>query len=162
PVRGLPTTVQRLTRADFVQFHGQHWKPGSTALIFAGDISLTEATELARQGFGSWSGGAARPADIPEPHPLGPGKVFLVDRQDAAQTVVMQILPAPPRRSLDYFALRLADTVWGGAAGARLGLNLREEKGYSYGVFSFPNLYSKSGIWPAFGGVQTDKTKESV
>jgi zinc protease len=52
--------------------------------------------------------------------------------------------------------------VWGGAAGARLGTNLREQKGYSYGVFSFPHLYSKYALWVAGGGVQTNKTKESA
>jgi len=52
--------------------------------------------------------------------------------------------------------------VWGGAAGARLGMNIREEKGYSYGVFSFPAPNSKYGTWRASGGVQTNKTKESV
>jgi zinc protease len=88
--------------------------------------------------------------------------VYLIDRQDSAQTEVMQILPAPQRKSEDYFALRLADAVWGAGFGTRLNLNLREDKGYSYGVFSFPTFYSKAGIWEASGGVQTDKTKESV
>jgi len=41
-------------------------------------------------------------------------------------------------------------------------MNLRENKGYSYGVFSFPDFFSKYGVWIAGGGVQTDKTKESV
>jgi predicted Zn-dependent peptidase len=58
--------------------------------------------------------------------------------------------------------LSLANTVWGGAAGARLGMNIREEKGYSYGVFAFPAPNSKYGIWRAFGGVQTNKTKEAL
>lgn len=88
--------------------------------------------------------------------------MYLIDRQDSAQTEVMQILPAPQRKSEDYFALRLADAVWGAGFGTRLNLNLREDKGYSYGVFSFPTFYSKAGIWEASGGVQTDKTKESV
>jgi zinc protease len=85
-----------------------------------------------------------------------------VDRQDAAQTQVVQILPGIARKSDDYYALRLADAVWGGTAGARLDMNLREEKGYSYGVFSFPQFYSRSGYWTASGGVQTNKTKESI
>jgi zinc protease len=139
-----------------------YWKPASTALIISGDITLAEATELARRNFGTWTGGAAPVVDIPQPHPVGPGKIYLVDRQDAAQTEVMQILPAPPRKTSDYYALRLADTVWGGAAGARLGMNLREQKGYSYGIISFPGFYRQAGIWRAGGGVQTNRTKESV
>ena len=138
------------------------WKPGSQLFVFVGDITLSEATELARQSFGSWSGGAAPAGSVPAPNPAGPGKVFLVDRQDAAQTIVTQILPAPPRKSDEYFALTLADAVWGGGFGTRLNLNLREGKGYSYGFFSNPTLFSKSGAWRASGGVQTNKTSESV
>ncbi len=162
PAGGLPSTVQKITRDDFAQFHNAYWKPASSALIFAGDITLAEATALAKERFGSWAGGAAAPVTIPAPRPVGPGKVYLVDRQDAAQTVVKQILPAPPRKTDEYYALQLADAVWGGGFGTRLNLNLREDKGYSYGVFSFPSLYSKAGVWRSTGGVQTNKTKESV
>jgi len=160
--RGLPSTVMAMNRDDFVQFHSMYWKPASSALIFVGDITLAEATELARQNFGSWTGGAAPAISIPAPKPIGPGKVYLVDRQDAAQTIVTQILPGPPRKSDEFFALTLADAVWGGGFGTRLNLNLREDKGYSYGVFSTPILYAKAGSWRASGGVQTNKTKESV
>jgi zinc protease len=158
----LPSTVQALKREDFAQFHSTYWKPGGSALIFVGDITLAEATDLARKNFGSWTGGAPANAQIPAPHAVGPGKVYLVDRQDAAQTVVMQILPAPKRKTDEYYALNLADAVWGGGFGTRLNLNLREDKGYSYGVFSFPSLYSQYGMWQSSGGVQTNKTKESV
>ena len=162
PVSGLSSTVQGITREDLARFHESNWKPGSSAIVFAGDITLAEAMELAKQTFGSWAGGAATVVNIPAPRPWGPGKVFLVDRQDSAQTVVRQMLPAPPRKTNDYYALNLADAVWGGGFGTRLNLNLREDKGYSYGVFSFPSLYSSAGIWVASGGVQTNKTKESV
>ena len=163
PSLGLPGTVQPVTREDLVRFHETYWKPGSSALVFVGDVTLAEATEMARQHFGSWSGGAAPAVSVPAAKPVGPGKVFVVDRQDAAQTVVAHILAAPPRRSDDYYAFRLADFVYGGGGfGTRLNLNLREDKGYSYGVFSFPALYSKAGTWIASGGVQSDKTKESV
>ncbi|HET6648269.1 MAG TPA: pitrilysin family protein [Pyrinomonadaceae bacterium] len=162
PVSGLSSTVQGITREDLARFHESNWKPGSSAIVFAGDITLAEAMELAKQTFGSWAVGAATVVSIPAPRPWGPGKVFLVDRQDSAQTVVRQMLPAPPRKTNDYYALNLADAVWGGGFGTRLNLNLREDKGYSYGVFSFPSLYSSAGIWVASGGVQTNKTKESV
>jgi zinc protease len=162
PSQGFPATVATILPEDFARFHSSYWKPGSSAIIFSGDITLADATELARQSFGSWSGGAAPALAVPPPQPVGPGKVYLVNRPDAAQTVVAEILPGPTRTTSDFYALSLADTVWGGTAGARLGTNLREDKGYSYGVFSFTNAYSKYGTWVASGGVQTNKTKESV
>lgn len=159
----LPATVQQITRADLVAFHETYWKPASSALIFVGDITLAQATDLVQRHFGTWSGGAAPAVNIPAPKPMGTGKIYVVDRQDAAQTVVTQILPAPNRKAPDYYALRLADAVWGGGGfGTRLNLNLRENKGYSYGVFSNLALLSQAGSWWANGGVQTNKTKESV
>ncbi len=162
PRTGLPGTVTRVTSADLARFHETYWKPGGSALIFAGDITLAEATELAKQHFGSWSGGAPPSVTIPAPQPIGAGQVFLVDRQDAAQTVVAQLLSAPSRSAEDYYAFNLADAVWGGGFQTRLNLNLRENKGYSYGVYSFPAFYTKASAWVASGGVQTNKTKESI
>lgn len=163
PSPGLPSTVPNITRADLAAFHDTYWKPGSSALIMVGDVTLDEAKKLASDALGSWSGGAAPRIQVPAPAPAPAGKVYLVDRQDAAQTVVSQILAGPSRKTEDYDAFRLADAVWGGGGfGTRLNLNLRENKGYSYGVFSNFALYDHAGIWVASGGVQTDKTKESL
>ena len=162
PSGGLPGTIQAITREDLVQFHQTYWKPASSALVFVGDVTLAEATDLARKNFGSWSGGAAPAVNIPAAKPMGAGKVYLIDRQGAAQTVIAHILNAPERKSADYYALSLANAVYGGGFGTRLNLNLREDKGYSYGVFAFPQHFAKAGTWIASGGVQTDKTKESA
>jgi zinc protease len=163
PTQGLRTTVDPITRADLVSFHAARFKPGSTALIFAGDVTLAQATDLAKQHFGAWSGGAAAAIQIPPPAPAQGGRIYLIDRPESAQTVVSQWLPAPPRKSPDFDALSLVDNVWGGGGfGTRLNLNLRENKGYSYGVFSNFNPMSAAGSWSASGGVQTDKTAPSV
>jgi zinc protease len=163
PAQGLPRTVEGISRDDLAAFHRDHWKPGGSALIFIGNVTLDEATKLARQHFGGWTGGAAPEIEIPAPKPAQAGRIYLIDRQDSAQTVVTQILPAPKRHTEDYDALRLADAVWGGGGfGTRLNLNLREDKGYSYGVFSNMSLYQQAGVWYASGGVQTNKTKESI
>ncbi|GJG85778.1 peptidase M16 [Gemmatimonadetes bacterium T265] len=163
PEEGTPETVPGITRDDLAQWHDRRWKPGSSALVLVGDVSLADATRLAQAAFGGWSGGAAaRRAPVPRARGLAAGQIYLVDRQDAAQTVVAQVLPGIPRTSPDYYALSLADAVWGGGYGTRLNLNLRQNKGYSYGIFSTPRYYTEGGTWVARGGVQTDKTKESV
>ncbi len=162
PVQGFRSSITAISPQDLTQFHASYWKAGSSALIFVGDISLEKAAALAKDSFGSRSSGEAPSIAIGPPHPLGPGKTFLINHPDAAQTVVEQILPAPTHAATDFYPFTLADTVWGGGAAARLGQNLREDKGYSYGIFSFPQFYSKGSVWIASGGVQTDKTKESV
>jgi zinc protease len=164
PAQGLKASVEALTRQDVAAFHAANWKPGSTVLIFAGDVSLAQATELARLHFGNWTGGAAKPVTIPAPAPAAvPGKIYLVDRPDAAQTVVGQLLPGVSRSTPDFRALALVDSAWGGSTlGTRLNRNLRENKGYSYGVFSNLNAMTRNGSWSAGGGIQTDKTAEGV
>jgi len=163
PVQGLRSVAEKITRDDLVTFHQARWKPGSTALVIAGDITVARATELAIKAFGAWTGGAAAPVNVPAPMPSTSGRFYLVDRPDAAQTVVVDFLPAPARSSPDYDALSLVDAVWGGGGfGTRLNLNLREKHGYSYAVFSTFNPMRTAGNWSAGGGVQTDKTSESV
>jgi zinc protease len=163
PAQGLPSTVQKIERADLASYHQTYFKPGSSSLTFVGDITMDKAVKLANDAFGSWPTGSAPAVSIPAPRPAQPGRVYLVDRQDAAQTVVSQILPGPKRTVDDYYAFRLVDAVWGGGGfGTRLNLNLRENKGYSYGVFSNMANYTDFGVWWSSGGVQTDKTRESV
>jgi zinc protease len=158
----LPGSVGAITRDDLQRFHAANWKAAASALVFAGDVTLAEATALATKHFGDWAGAGPTPLEIPPPGGAAPGKIYLVDRQDAAQTMMLGVLPGPPRTSADYAALRLADGVFGNGVTTRLNLNLREAKGYSYGMFSFLGLLSKSGVWSTWGTVQTDKTKESV
>ena len=162
PAKGLPATVATIGRDDLASFHATYFRPKGSALIFAGDITLAEATELAKKTFGSWSGGAPPSVAIPPARPSPAGKVYVVDRQDAAQTVVSQFVAAPGRKTADFDALTLADAVWGGGFSGRLNLNLRENKGYSYAAFSNPALYREGGVWNGGAGVQTNKTKESV
>ena len=74
-----------------------------------------------------------------------------------------QWIPGPARATPDYDVLNLVDAVWGGGGfGTRLNLNLRENKAYWYGVSSNFNLMRAAGNWSAAGGVQTDKTAESI
>ncbi len=162
PAQGLPETVGRISREDLAAFHAARFRPGGSALVFAGEITISEAQALAKKAFGAWSGAAPPPVEIPPASPSPAGRVYLVDRQDAAQTVVTQALLGARHAAPDYYALMLADGVWGGAASSRLDMNLREEKNYSYGVFSVLQPYREGGIWYSIGGVQTNKTKESV
>jgi zinc protease len=163
PNRGLPSTVEKITRSDVVRYHQARWVPDGGALIMTGAISLAEAKRIARNSFGRWTGKHTAAKPVPEGRSPSAGGVFIAHRSDAAQTVVAQILRIPGRAMPDYYALRLADSVWGGGGFmTRLNLNLREDKGYSYGVFSGMTVMSSAGVWNSTGSVQTDKTKESV
>jgi len=162
PARGVAATVGSITRDDLVRFHKTHWNANDSALVFTGDIAMDEAMKIAEKHFGSWTEGPVPVIEIPQPEPVRPGMIFLVDRQDAAQTVISQILSGPGRTTEDYYTLKLADAVWGGGFMTRLNLNLREDKGYTYGAFSNLAFLSRAGMWFATGSVETAKTAEAV
>lgn len=162
PVHGFSSSAQQVSRMDVVRSHDLHWNPQHAALIMVGDITLEAALELVHRRFGDWSGETVPVASLPEPQPMGPGNLYIVDRPDAPQTLVCQLLPAPARTTPEYYALRLADAIWGGGFGSRLNRNLREEKGYTYGISSRLVLYATAGIWWAQSAVETDKTGDTV
>lgn len=162
PIQGLHETVSSITLDDVVSYHKAYYKPGNSVLIFVGDLTMADATALAKQYFGSWPAGTVPTAAIPAPKPMGPGKVFMIDKPGASQTLINQVLNAPERRSRDYYAFTLANAVYGGGFTNRLNLNLREDKGYAYGAYADPEHFTKAGACFTWSAVQTDKTKESV
>jgi zinc protease len=151
-----------LSREDLSSFYGSYFKPDSSALIFAGDISLDQAVNLAQKYLSSWAGHAAKPAPIPAPQDISAGRVYLIDKPDAPQTLITQILPGVGPNSPDRHALSLVTAVWGNMWGSRLSQSLREGEGYTYGFSAAIGLYGNCGTLAASGTVQTDKTKESV
>lgn len=161
-LRELPRTIETISREDLVMFHQTYLTPDRTALIFAGDITLDEAVAMTKKHFADWSGKAPPPAAIPPAKPAGPGRIYLVDRPGSAQTQVAILLPNPPRKSEDYYALNMVNTVYGGAFMSRLNLNIREDKGYAYNAWSHQQINTGPGLWWAYGGVQTDKTREAL
>ncbi|MCC7351293.1 MAG: insulinase family protein [Phycisphaerales bacterium] len=161
-LRELPATIESITRQDLVNFYQTHLTPDRTALIFAGDMTLEEAVALAKKHFGDWAGKAASLPPIPPAQPAGYGRIYLVDRPGSAQTQVAVLLPNPPRDNEDYYALRMVNSVYGGSFMSRLNLNIREDKGYAYNAWSHQQINVGPGLWWAYGGVQTDKTREAL
>jgi zinc protease len=121
-----------------------------------------EAKALATRAWGAWRGADSQGTAIPAPKPPAKGQIVLVDKPDAAQTLVAQIYSAPQQKGDDYYDMRLVSEVLGANASGRLYANLRQAKGYSYVVASSLLVQAQGMAWLAQGAVQTDKTKESV
>jgi zinc protease len=160
PRDGYRRTVAALTAQDLAAFHARYWKPGGAALMLVGDITAAQARTLATKELGGWTGAMPPAPPVPPPAPLR--KVVIADRPDAAQTTVVHVYGAPAHKGEDYYAWRLASDVLGGGVAGRLSMNLRQDKGYSYGVFARTELLSSAMAWTGEGAVQTDKTRESV
>jgi predicted Zn-dependent peptidase len=159
---GTAAAIKGLAPADLKAFHARRYVPADAAIIVAGDVKPDAILPLLEKLFGAWKGTAPPAATIPEAPQLKARQVYLVDKPGAAQSQVRIGWIGVPRSTPDYFALRVLNTVLGGAFTSRLNTNLREVHGYSYGASSAFDMRASAGPFFAAAGVQTDKTSESL
>jgi len=159
---GTEESVNKMTRADLVKFHDTWYRPNNATLLVVGDTTLAEVKPKLEKLFASW-----KPGDVPRKN-IGtvpqPAKdvVYLIDRPGSGQSVIFGAQLAPPRNDPDAVPMQIVNDVFGGTFSSRINMNLREDKHWSYGVFS--TLQSAVGQRPymSVSPVQTDKTKESI
>src|SRR5262249_9517767 len=161
-VAGHEGSIPAITRAGLESFYRGYWKPNHSALIFAGDIDLEEAVRLADSVLGRWEQGNVSMGEMTLAEPPVGLRIFLVDRQDAPQSQIRFGSIGPRRNTVDLYSIELMNTVLGGAFSSRLNLNLREDKGYTYGASSMFAYGRRLGFWAAGAGVQTRFTREAL
>src|SRR4029079_9176006 len=128
-------------------------------ITVVGDTTPAKAKAAVEKGLSGWTkAGNAANFDYPKLPELQPAKIYLVDKPGAAQSVFNIGLPGPPRNTPDYFALQVMNTILGGQFQSRLNANLREQKGYSYGVNSGFGYGKGPGAFRAGGSIVKDKT----
>jgi zinc protease len=88
--------------------------------------------------------------------------VYLLDRPDAEQSIILAGQLIAPKKNDDEIPFQLFNNAFGGAFVSRINMNLRENKHWSYGSFSFPVDARGQRMWMVMAPVQTDKTKESL
>ena len=159
---GTEESVAKLTREDLVKFHQTWFRPNNGTLVVVGDTTLAELTPKLEKLFAGW-----QKRDVPAKNisrvqfPEKP-VVYIMDRPGALQSDILVGQIAPPRSSPDQIAIETMNAIFGSDFGARLNMNLREDKHWSYGAQSV--LFSARGQQPflAYAPVQSDKTKESL
>jgi len=161
-VAGHEASVQAITRRSLENFYRGYWKPNHSALIFAGDVDLEEAVRLAEDALGRWQASIVVATEMSLVQPPASLQIYLIDRHDAPQSQVRFGSIGPRRSNEDLYAIELMNTVLGGAFSSRLNLNLREDKGYTYGASSMFAYGRRLGFWAAGAGVQTQFTRETL
>ncbi len=125
----------------------REWPVPGTLLSWAGRISPEQAETLATRHFPEWrrrSEKVSAPAAVPPPR--GESRVYLVDRPGSVQARLALGRRGPAVHEPDYLALKLANQVFGGGASSRLFLNLREQKGLTYGIYSVLQGHQQAGV----------------
>jgi zinc protease len=161
--RGNADVVGKLTRDDLVSFHKAWVRPDKAKIFVVSDRPLAEVKTLLEARFGNWKGeGAAgtKPAltEAPKPQP----RVILVNRPDSPQSLILGGLVLPLKGTDDLDTLITSNENLGGSFLARINMDLRETKGWSYGAFGGINRLADAVTYSINAPVQADKTGESI
>ena len=164
PISGTVKAVEGLTRQELVGHFNDYYGPGDATLIVAGDVSRDDVMSIVEARLGDWDQRAAQSIDEAsvEGGHTAPTTIFLADKPGAAQSVIRAGHLTIPRHDPDYHALNLLNYVFGSQPTARLFMNLRQDKGYSYGYYSSIDWLIGPSVLIAGGAVETAVTKESV
>ena len=158
---GTEAALKATTRADLQRFWQQHYVPNNAALIVSGDITESELKALAEAKFGAWKAGDVAPSVAATPA-TSKARLILVDKPGAPQTALRLSNIAVDRKTPDYAPLQVMNAALGGLFTSRLNTNLREEKGYTYGVRSQFQYRSLPGPFSIAASVRTDVTGPAV
>ena len=162
PGDGTPASLEAINRAGILQFYQAYFRPANAVIVVVGDVSPARAEALVSAALGRWQGKTAPKDPVPPAPAARPATVYLVDKPKAAQSEIRIGGAGAARTSPDYYALSVLNTVLGGQFSSRINLNIRENKGYTYGARSAFTFLRGPGPFMASGGVVTAKTDSSL
>jgi zinc protease len=159
---GTEESTSRITRDDLIRFHRTWFKPNHATLVVVGATSMTEIKPKLERLFAGW-----KPGDVPakniatvqqQPRPV----VYLVDRPGSLQSLIIAGNIAPPKANPNEVSIQTMNGVLGSDFSSRVNMNLREDKHWAYGAYTFFRDARGQRPFVAYAPVQTDKTKEAV
>jgi zinc protease len=155
-------SLDATTRERIVEFHRSKFLPNNAVLVVAGDVRSDALLKRIEGLFGDWQPGEAPNDDFPAPPLRTSRSAYLVDRPGSAQSNIVIANTGITRTSPDYFPMLLMHTVLGANASSRLFMNLREDKGYTYGAYSSLDARRTAGTFRASAEVRTLVTGDSL
>ncbi|MCB1025214.1 MAG: insulinase family protein [Acidobacteria bacterium] len=154
--------IGKLTRTDLVDFHANTFLPNNAIMIVVGDFDSGSLRAEIEENFGGWNAGEIRNPELEDLPARSRRTLTIVDRPGSTQSNIVLANLAIKRDHPDYFPVLVMNQILGAGASSRLFMNLREEKGYTYGAYS--RVYSKryAGMFEATSEVRTSVTGESL
>jgi zinc protease len=157
-----PESIDRSSRDEFVRFHQTKFVPNSAVFIVVGDVRHDDVVRQLEALFSTWQRGEDLVTDFPAPPVRTRRTAYLIDRRGSAQSNIIIANSGITRTNPDYFPLLLMHTVLGANASSRLFMNLREEKGYTYGAYTNLDARRTAGTFRATAEVRTPVTGDSL
>ena len=157
-----PESIEATTRERLVEFHRATFVANNAVLFVAGDVKQEAILQQVESLFGNWQPGDLRGDDFPAPPKRTSRSAYIVDRPGSAQANIVISNEGITRTSPDYFPMVVMHTVLGANASSRLFMNLREEKGYTYGAYTSLDARRTAGTFRATAEVRTPVTGDSL
>ena len=161
---GDPAVVQALTRDELVAFHQAWIRPDNATIFAVSDLPLSELVARLEGRLGNWQAPATPRGTktFPAHAPAAGSRIVLIDRPQSPQSFILagQLLPAEGTQ--DLLNLTVSNEVLGGDFLARINMDLRETKGWSYGAFAFPAMREHQIPYLIQAPVQADRTGDSI
>ena len=161
PMEGVEETVASLERTQAADFSARRYRPRGAALVVAGNVSKAGVTDLCAECFADWRGTAA-PVEATAGARFGERRIVIIHRPGAVQSELCIGHASVARATPDYFPMMVLNEVLGGDITSRLDLNLREDKGFTYGMRSRFVLWRSGGMFRIAAAVATEVTAAAV
>jgi zinc protease len=160
---GTMETVEAITLEDVQKFYASYYSPSVSELVVVGDI--TKEAILAKLAFlKNWAPKEVKMPELVAPAPADKARIYLVDKKQAPQSEIRvgYMTNIPYDATGEYYKMGLMNFSLGGAFNSRINLNLREDKGYTYGSWSYFDSSKIPGPYTVAAGVKANTTDSSV
>ncbi|HEY0098719.1 MAG TPA: pitrilysin family protein [Pyrinomonadaceae bacterium] len=161
-VSATPESIVAISQDDLIEFHRRRFVPNNAVLVCGGDIRRDATLARLEELFGAWQPGEPAESNFPAPPVRERRTLYLVDRPGSAQSNIVIANTAITRTDPDYFPMLVMHTILGANASSRIFMNLREDKGYTYGAYTSLDARRTAGSFRATAEVRTPVTGESL
>ncbi|HLM00360.1 MAG TPA: pitrilysin family protein [Pyrinomonadaceae bacterium] len=154
--------IEKLTRERVVEHHRSTFVPNNATMIVVGDVDKEHLINELETLFGAWRQGSVETQEFAALPMRKEMTLTIVDRKGSAQSNIVLSNHAIKRNHPDYFPFSVMNQILGAGASSRLFMNLREEKGYTYGAYSSLDARRLAGAFEATAEVRTPVTGDSL
>ena len=156
-------TVENISLNDVQSYYNTWFSPENAYLVIVGDVDEDEVKDLVKQHFSSWKASAVPQPEIPQVTNVDQTQINFIDMPNAVQSEIALVNTIDlQKKDEDYFPVLVANKILGGGGEARLFLNLREDKGYTYGAYSSTGNDKYAATFVASASVRNEVTDSSV
>jgi zinc protease len=159
---GTEESTARIKRDDLVRFHRAWFKPNHATMVVVGSTTMAEIKPKLERLFSGWQPGEVPAKSIGTVSQQQGRVVYLMDRPGSLQSVIIAGNVAPPKANPKEVTIQTMNGVLGSDFSSRVNMNLREDKHWAYGAYTFFRDARGQRPFVAYAPVETDKTKEAV